>query len=178
MSTISAALRRERKRAGLSLTEVAARAKIAKSTLSQLEGGAGNPSVETLWALSTALGVSLTELIAPSTAGTVLIRAGEGTQVMAEASNYRATLLAPAAPGVRRDVYVVNVEPGRPRVSEAHTAGEIEHLVLCSGSAKVGPVEAPVELSPGDYICYAGDTPHLFEALEPNTFAVLVSEHR
>ena len=46
-----AGLRRERERVGLSLSELAKRAGIAKSTLSQLESASGNPSVETLWAL-------------------------------------------------------------------------------------------------------------------------------
>src|SRR5947207_1806494 len=41
---IARALRRERGRVGLSLTELARRAGIAKSTLSQLEAGNGNPS--------------------------------------------------------------------------------------------------------------------------------------
>ncbi|QCG67573.2 MULTISPECIES: helix-turn-helix domain-containing protein [Pseudomonas] len=36
---------------GLSLTELAKRAGVAKSTLSQLESGIGNPSIETLWSL-------------------------------------------------------------------------------------------------------------------------------
>ncbi|MFC7640091.1 helix-turn-helix domain-containing protein [Streptosporangium lutulentum] len=54
---IAASVRRERDRAGLSLTELAKRAGIAKSTLSQLESGVGNPSVETLWGLGAALGV-------------------------------------------------------------------------------------------------------------------------
>ena len=49
----------------LSLTELAKRAGIAKSTLSQLENGTGNPSLETLWALGTALGVPLSRLIDP-----------------------------------------------------------------------------------------------------------------
>ncbi len=53
---IAAALRRERTRAGLSLSELAKRAGIAKSTLSQLEGAGGNPGMETLWALAVALG--------------------------------------------------------------------------------------------------------------------------
>ena len=30
---------------------------------------------------------------------------------------------------------------------------------------------------PGDYLRYPGDVPHVFEALEPRTQAVLVSEH-
>ena len=55
VSVVSLSLRRERARAALSLTELARRAGIAKSTLSQLENGSGNPSLETLWALGTAL---------------------------------------------------------------------------------------------------------------------------
>ena len=42
---VAAALRRERERSGLSLTEAARRAGLGKSTLSQLESGAGNPSL-------------------------------------------------------------------------------------------------------------------------------------
>jgi hypothetical protein len=34
-----------------------------------------------------------------------------------------------------------------------------------------------VELAPGDYIAYPGDLPHIFQALEENTSATLVSEH-
>jgi quercetin dioxygenase-like cupin family protein len=37
---------------------------------------------------------------------------------------------------------------------------------------------APEELAPGDFITYAGDAPHIFEALESGTRAVLVSEAR
>ena len=48
---ISQSIARERKKAGLSLAEIARRAGIAKSTLSQLEAGQGNPSIETLWAI-------------------------------------------------------------------------------------------------------------------------------
>ena len=44
ISVIAKSLTRERSRTGLSLAEVARRAGIAKSTLSQLESGNGNPS--------------------------------------------------------------------------------------------------------------------------------------
>ncbi|HEY0003157.1 MAG TPA: helix-turn-helix transcriptional regulator, partial [Actinoplanes sp.] len=57
LATIAAALRRERERVGVSIAELARRAGIAKSTLSQLEAGTGNPSVETRWALAVGLGV-------------------------------------------------------------------------------------------------------------------------
>lgn len=52
---LAVAVKRERGRIGISVSELAKRAGIAKSTLSQLESGSGNPSLETLWALAMAL---------------------------------------------------------------------------------------------------------------------------
>ena len=62
---IAAALKRERLRAGLSLSEVARRAGIGKSTMSGLETWTGNPSLETMWALAAALDIQLARLLDP-----------------------------------------------------------------------------------------------------------------
>jgi transcriptional regulator with XRE-family HTH domain len=174
---IAAALRRERDRAGLSLTEAARRAGIAKSTLSQLESGVGNPSVETLWALGVALEVPFSRLVDPPRAAVRVIRAGEGPVTHSERAAYAATLLASSPPHARRDIYRIAADPGEPRVSDPHNPGSVEHVVLSTGRAMIGPAEDPVELAPGDYITYAGDALHIFKALEPETTAVLVMEH-
>src|SRR6201999_2260722 len=84
VALVSLSLRRERARTGLSLTELAKRAGIAKSTLSQLENGTGNPSLETLWALGTALGVPLSRLIDPPSREIQVIRATDGGVLHAE----------------------------------------------------------------------------------------------
>lgn len=177
LAAIAASLQRERRRAGLSLTEVARRAGIAKSTLSQLESGAGNPSVETLWALSVTLNVSFAQLVDPPRPRVRVVRAGEGVAFAAERSDYVATLLASSPPHARRDIYLVSVQPGTARESDPHAPGTIEHVVLSTGRALVGLTDDPVELHPGDYIAYPGDEPHIFRALEPDTLAVLVQEH-
>ena len=177
LELIAASLRRERRRTGLSLTEVARRAGIAKSTLSQLESGAGNPSLETLWAICVALDAPFSRLLDPPRPHVQVIRADEGPTVSAAQANYQATLLAACPPGARRDVYRIAAEPGQARASDPHMPGVMEHVVLSAGRALVGVAGEPVELGPGDYICYPGDLPHVFEALEPRTLAVLVSEH-
>jgi transcriptional regulator with XRE-family HTH domain len=177
LELIAASLRRERRRTGLSLTEVARRAGIAKSTLSQLESGTGNPSLETLWAICVALDAPFSRLLDPPRPRVLVIRADEGPTVSAAHANYQATLLAACPPGARRDVYRIAAEPGHPRSSDPHMPGVTEHVVLGSGRALVGVAGEPVELGPGDYICYPADVRHVFEALSPGTFAVLVSEH-
>jgi transcriptional regulator with XRE-family HTH domain len=177
LAIIAASLRRERTRAGLSLTEVARRAGLAKSTLSQLESGTGNPSVETLWALGVALDVPFSRLVEPDRPKVRVIRAGKGPTVFAEHADYACTLLSACPPSARRDMYLIRAEPGKPRRSDPHMTGVTEHIVLCAGRARVGVLEAPEELLPGDYISYPGDVPHLFEALEPGTYGVEISEY-
>jgi transcriptional regulator with XRE-family HTH domain len=177
LELIAASLRRERRRTGLSLTEVARRAGLAKSTLSQLESGAGNPSLETLWAICVALDVPFSRLLDPPRPQVQVIRADEGPTVAAAHADYQATLLAACPPGARRDVYRIAAEPGPARASDPHMPGVLEHVLLSAGRALVGVAGEPVQLGPGDYICYPGDIPHVFEALEPGTLAVLVSEH-
>jgi transcriptional regulator with XRE-family HTH domain len=178
VAMIARAVRRERDRAGLSLSELAKRAGIAKSSLSQLEAGAGNPSVETIWALGVALDVPFSRLVEePPRQPVRILRAGEGPAMHSEESSYTATLLASSPPHARHDVYRIRAEPGEPRVSQPHPAGTTEHVVLGRGRALVGPVDEPVELRPGDYLSYPGDAPHIFRALAKNTAAVIVMEH-
>ncbi len=177
VAVVSMSLRRERVRAALSLTELAKRAGIAKSTLSQLESGAGNPSLETLWALGTALGVPLSRLIDPPKSDVRVIRAGEGVVMHAERDPYEAAMLASCPPGARRDIDRVGAEPGAGHMASPHTAGTVEHLILGTGRVLAGPEGEAVELGPGDYLRYPGDVPHVFDALEPGTLGVIIMEH-
>lgn len=175
---ISRTLRREREAASLSVSELARRAGVSKATVSQLESGSGNPSVETLWALGVALGVPFAVLVDQQANAPTLIRADDLAGVPASASAYSATLLSASPPGARRDVYLIQAEPGDPRRSDPHHPGTIEHVILIAGQARIGPVDEPILLDPGDYLTYAGDVPHIFEATAAGTSAVLISELR
>ncbi|WP_020512088.1 helix-turn-helix domain-containing protein [Paractinoplanes globisporus] len=181
LATIAAALRRERERVGISLAELARRAGLAKSTLSQLEAGTGNPSIETLWSLGVALGVALgvpfSRLVEPPAAQVRVIRAGEGQRLEADQADVLVKLLAAGSPQTRRDIYLMELEPGQPREAAAHIPGSVEHLIVGAGRLRTGPVGEEVELAPGDYVTFPGDVPHHYEALE-TSWAVLVMEHR
>ena len=177
LPAIAAALRRERERHGLTLTELARRAGIAKSTLSQLEAGTGNPSVETLWALAVVLDVPFSRLVDPPSAPVHVIRAGEGLAITSEQAPFAATLLAACPPGARRDLHLMTAEPGAAREAHAHIPGTTEHVIVTAGRWRAGPVGEEVEIGPGDYARFPGDRPHAYVALEPGTAAVLVMEY-
>ncbi|MET7396390.1 XRE family transcriptional regulator [Dactylosporangium sp. NPDC005572] len=178
LDLIAAALRRERERSNLSLSEVAKRAGVAKSTLSQLESGAGNPNIETLWALAVALNVPFSRLVEPPPTAPRVIRAGEGPSIRSEQADFVGTLLATCPPGVRRDIYLMTVELGSARKADPHLPGTVEHVVMISGRLRVGPADSPVDLDVHDYASFAGDVPHAYEALASGTSFALIMEHR
>ncbi|GAA3058943.1 MULTISPECIES: helix-turn-helix domain-containing protein [Actinomycetes] len=174
---IAAAVRAERQQAGLSISELARRVGIAKSTVSQLESGQANPSVETLWSIASTLGIPFARLVEAPPRGPRIIRAADRTPVPSAESDYLATLLHTGRSSAQRDLYVVSLEPGEPRSAAPHPPGSVEHVVIGSGRIRLGPEDAPFILEPGDYATFAGDVPHTYEALTAGAWFALLMEH-
>lgn len=173
---IAAAVQRERLRAGLSLTALADAAGVAKSTLSQLEAGKGNPSIETLWAIAAALGVPFAQFFEVSAPEMLVIRAGEGDSIAADAGDGLVVLLANCPMGVRRDLYRFSLDQAGAREAAAHPVGTVEHAFVAQGRVRLGPKGQLTELGAGDYFRYPGDVPHHYEALGGPALLVLVME--
>lgn len=174
---VATAIRRERELAQLTLSALAAKAGLAKSTLSQLESGNGNPNVETLWAIATALNIPFSALFETASIEATLIRANEGVTLTSAEAEFTAVLLDRCPPERRRDLYRVRLRKGAPRHSAAHPAGTREHAVLCSGRMRIGPVESSVELRAGDYFRFGADAPHLYEALSDEALLLIVMDN-
>src|SRR3954452_4392253 len=78
-AALAANLRRLRVAAHTSLSELARATGVGKATLSAIENGRGNPTVETLAALAGGLAVPLVDLLAvPAPAPVTVVRAGRG----------------------------------------------------------------------------------------------------
>jgi len=173
---IASAIRREREAAGVSLSALAAKAGLAKSTLSQLETGKGNPSIETLWALASALQIPFSFLFEDASSHSQLIRVDEGVKLTSVSSDFATVLLDKCPPGRRRDLYRIAVQRGSVRNSEPHPRGTVEHVIVITGSVRLGPSEATVDLSPGDYFRYPADVAHSYKALSDKAIFLLAIE--
>src|SRR5688572_10932725 len=77
VGTVGRNVRRLRGERQLSLSALALQAGLAKQTLANLESGRGNPTVETLLAVSRALGVGATWLLAEWGSPVIVHRSGE-----------------------------------------------------------------------------------------------------
>lgn len=173
VSVVAQNIRRLRERGGMTLGQLATAAGVGKSTLSQLESGQCNPSIETLWGVGRALGVPFGQLLEPGRPEVHVVRAGEGHVVKAEGARYQARLVLARTRRGASELYMLESEPGPPRVAEPHIAGVVEHMLMIAGEMRVGPLEAPVTLGPGDLVSFDGDEPHVYETTAPGTRALL-----
>ena len=167
-------IRRLRTAAGLSLADLAAAADVSKTTLHGLEQGDGNPTLSTLWALATALGVSLGELLEPSAPAVSVVRADEGPRADGDAVHAR--LVHRIALRGTVEVFAIEVDPAEQR-SQPHLPGVAECLVVTGGGIRTGPAGAPVDLAEGDSVHFGAASPHLYQGLAGRNTAVLLMLH-
>lgn len=166
-SPLAANLRRLRRSRGLPAVELARRAGLARATLTQLEAGGGNPTLETLYALANALDAPLAELIAEPKAVALprVVRRGEGVRVVG--ASVEAWLLATVSGhGGGTEIYEFTLRGQSAQHSAPHPAGTREHIHLYEGRVSVGPAASPVELGPGDFTSFDGDCDHLYQRLD------------
>jgi transcriptional regulator with XRE-family HTH domain len=168
------ALREERR---LSLSELARRSGVGKATLSELEGGRRNPTLETLYALTTALGVPLSTALAgplgsapaPVPAlGEARGRAGAGGEALTALLTERHESAAAVT-----EVFRIRIDAGAVQRSGPHLPGTREHLYVLSGTAVVGDPTAPTAAGPGEYAHWRADRPHVYSAPQGDVEAVL-----
>jgi transcriptional regulator with XRE-family HTH domain len=167
-------LRRLRTAAGLSLADLAAAADVSKTTLHGLEQGEGNPTLSTLWALASALGVSLGELLEPPAPPVAVVRAGEGPRADGDAVHAR--LLHRIALRGTVEVFAIEVDAAE-QASQPHLPGVAECVVVTGGTIRTGPGDAPVDLAEGDSVHFGAAIPHLYRGLGGRASAVLLMLH-
>jgi transcriptional regulator with XRE-family HTH domain len=176
-ATVAANVARRRAARGWSMGDLARVSGVAKSTLSMIEAGSANPSMETLVHLSTALGVPFSELVLPGDAGVSVVRSGEGPMIESAGGTFRGRLLRSTGRRVTAELYRFAVEPGDVYCAEPHPLGVIETVLCTQGRIRVGPIDQLIELRAGDSVTFPADHAHSYEAIRTRALVVLTLEY-
>lgn len=156
-------VRRFRTERQLSLGDVARRSGLSKQTLSKVELGTGNPTVDTLEAIAAALDVPIRRLMTEWGTRVFLVRAGDG---QVEDSTLGATSLLDITYGsgyVRTSVVDV-ISDSETAEHDIHPAGALLHVYVIEGTIVLGPENETFELEPGDFIRFPSDAKYRFHA--------------
>lgn len=152
-------LRRVRRLRRLTLRDVAERAGVSESFVSQVERGRTSPSVASLQRISAALGLAVSDLFAEN--------GGERPRVLRRDDRHsigfgtgRKALLTPK-PLQHLEVVVAEFDPGGSTGDEAYAHGDSEELLLVvAGRVRVELGGERYELGAGDCVQYRSSTPH------------------
>jgi transcriptional regulator with XRE-family HTH domain len=160
-----ARLREMREDRGMSVSELARLTGLGKGTLSELESGRRNPTLQTLFAVTTALGVPISAALPPGE-----VQQPDAQPISGEAID--AVLIDRFEDTASTtELYRVRVRAGRRQDSEPHAEGVTEHWIVYAGAVAMGPVNRLVELGPGDSTRFTADVPHRYVVEGPEDVA-------
>jgi XRE family transcriptional regulator, regulator of sulfur utilization len=150
---VGARIRALRVERGLSLSALAAAAGIGKGSLSELETGRRNPTLDTLYAVAGPLRVPLAALVDFRDGAEV---ADEGFETVLLHTERTATTTS--------EVWLLRVRAGVTRSSPAHQPGVVEQLIVLSGAVRVEHVGGVDEATAGGHLVWPADAPHSYTA--------------
>jgi transcriptional regulator with XRE-family HTH domain len=173
MTSLAVNLRRERIVRGWSLRQLATRADVSKALISRIERGEGNPSINSLFQISTALGVALSELLAIGVAEHEIVRAGAGRVVAFEDGNALSRLIFVIGGHRRLEIYEFSMAPGTRSEWEGRSeVGLMEFALVRKGRVLIGPVGKEQLLAEGDAIAFRQEDLNVYESLDEPVEAV------
>jgi len=175
-SRVGNRLREERESRGMSLRELARRVGVSPSLVSQIELDRVNPSVSTLYALVTELGLTMGEVfgdapaeerpVRPARDGDGLAERPETRRVINLASGVRWERLTPHSDGDIEFLYVVYPVGAESCPEDAlMTHGGREYGYVSSGVLGVRVGFDEYELGPGGSIAFDSSSPHRLWAI-------------
>lgn len=172
---LAANLRRLRIARHLSLSELARATRISKATLSSIENGRANPTVDTLASLAAVLRVSIAELLEELPLGEVRVVRRARTRVSQLEGIPQRGIDELVVDGALR-LAEIAIPAREARELDAKPVGSRAHVFMLEGKLIAGPVERITELAGGDYASFPTDVPHLYEAGATPTRALLLSQ--
>jgi transcriptional regulator with XRE-family HTH domain len=166
--------RRFRLERGLSIGEVARRSALSKQTVSKVEAGVGNPTVDTLIALGVALDIPARRLLTEWGTPVFVQRADEGE--WDDRGGWTERLLDEIYGSGYVRTLILRLERGEvPDEVDAHPPGTLHHVYVISGKVRLGPVGETVDIAAGDFVRYPGDTAHRHQCLSDRAVIHMVT---
>ena len=164
LTELGVRIRGERTRRGLSLEDLAEKARVSRSMLSAVERGDKAPSVVILDQIATGLGSSIARLLTAEEEGRVIVLRAGDQDVARDPSGWERRILSPVLPRVEFEFMRTTLRPGvNAGAFLPHNAGSREYVAVERGALRLTLDGTVYLLEKGDSIYYAGDCIHEFE---------------
>lgn len=150
----------------LTLDQMAASSGVSKSMLSQIERNKTNPTVGTLWSLTQALNIDISELLggkidtSEKVENITTVRAHKIPEIQSADGKCTLKILGPHDLVSHVEWYEIAFDQGGILSSDPHVGGTREHLTVLEGDIIITTGEEKHILAQGDTARYGADVEH------------------
>ncbi len=160
---ISQNLKKIRQEKKLSLDKLAEITNISKSMLGQIERGETNPTISTLWKITTGLRISLTELIETTLPSKSLITRKDIIPLFEDDKRVYSYPFFRNNIGKNFEMMQVYLEPGGKLNSTAHITGTKEYIIVFEGELTIYLDSEEYKISANQAFQFNADKNHTYE---------------
>jgi mannose-6-phosphate isomerase-like protein (cupin superfamily) len=146
----------------MSLGDLSEQSGVAKSIISQIERNETNPTIATVWRLSRALDVTMSDVLKADTRPNFLQHQTRYDIPILESQDglCRLAIFGPLDLVEYMQWYDFTAQPGGELISEPHQPGCSEHLYILEGEIEVTCGGEVKTARAGEALRYRGDRPH------------------
>jgi transcriptional regulator with XRE-family HTH domain len=156
-------LRRLRTRRGLSLERLAQKSDVSRAMLSQVELGRSAPTINVLWKIARALGVTFSALLSSNLdSGPVVMRESAAKRLTSRDGTFSSRALFPFDRPRRVEFYELRLKPHAVEEADPHPPGTAENIVVNAGSVTITVGSSAHDLGQGDALLFAADVAHVY----------------
>ena len=163
LPAVGANLRRLRTRRGLSLERLAHKSGVSRAMLSQVELGKSAPTINVLWKVARALGVTFSALLSTNLdASPVLLRESSAKRLSSLDGSFSSRALFPFDRPRRVEFYELRLKPHAVEEADAHPPGTAENIVVNAGAVTITVGNSAHALNQGDALLFAAAVAHSY----------------
>lgn len=159
---IAANLKELRAQRNLSLGQLAKLSGISKAILSDLEKGAGNPTINTIWKIANGLNVPYTKLMDRVENEATLVRLAQTAVQYGQSEHYRVHCYFPSTSQRNFELFYVELDPESSNASIGHSQRAQEYIYLLEGELEVHTGSEDYTLAQGDALLFDSSLSHVY----------------
>ncbi|WP_270182491.1 helix-turn-helix domain-containing protein [Alkalihalobacillus sp. CinArs1] len=155
-------LKKLRQENGLSLDQLSSQCSVSKPMLAQIERGASNPTVNTLWKIANGLGVSFTAFIDEEQPVIKKVNRDEIEPLFEEGGKMKVVPLFPMEPGKSFESFAITLDVGCDYHSNPHPEGVEEYLFVEEGDMQLVVNDISYTIKKGESLRFTANYPHRY----------------
>ena len=159
-SIIGERLRDIRSKLNISLDDAAKLTGVSKPMLGQIERGQSTPTITTLWKIATGLKTPLSSFLQERQSEYTVIKISDEVSVTEDEGRMRAYTMFPYDPIRSMEVFFIEFDAGCHHVSEKHSDGVEEYIMVLSGKLQLVINGKEVVVQKNEAIRFGADVPH------------------